>query len=232
MELFKDKRYEEMDWLTRAVEPVETPLNEALMKFPETITLGFDAILNLMRYQSTMRITINEVIGLVAKIEKIPMPRDYSNLQKCFKLEVVDNQNLNFLTKTGPTIILHKVKNQFDENTVKEIGIQDARRTIMNAASGNWEISRLNEIADMVDASPDTMRTRSVNRKCNGIADAIGVAVREDKWRIRNMELLSKIAKWIVEYGKDGNLAAWANLCHFKVMTHNEQPIYSIQEVE
>ena len=54
----------------------------------------------------------------------------------------------------------------------------------------------------------------------------------KNEWNIRDIGLSNRIAKWIKLYLCDGNLAAYTNFCKLKVMTHDDDPIYSIDEEE
>ncbi len=55
---------------------------------------------------------------------------------------------------------------------------------------------------------------------------------KTNEWKIKDTELANKVGFWIKDYIVDGNLAAYSNFCRLKVMTHKDQPIYSMEEVE
>jgi hypothetical protein len=44
MGVFDDKRYEELDWLSKAVEPIESYLATVLSELPDEVDLDFNAL--------------------------------------------------------------------------------------------------------------------------------------------------------------------------------------------
>jgi hypothetical protein len=56
--------------------------------------------------------------------------------------------------------------------------------------------------------------------------------IKSKKIDIRDVSLVEKLGKWIELYCVDGNLPALANIAKIKIMSHQNRPIYSIQEQE
>ena len=47
MSIFEDKTYNEMDWVSQAVEPIVSSLNDRLATFPNEFTFAFSDLVRL-----------------------------------------------------------------------------------------------------------------------------------------------------------------------------------------
>jgi hypothetical protein len=93
----------------------------------------------------------------------------------------------------------------------------------------------MDELLDMFEATAVARCSRkrvTKGDKMWALRSAVEGIIGEDKWLIRNGELIRKMLMWISQYLNHGNVAAMANLSKLKIMTHTKQPIYSIKEVE
>ena len=88
---------------------------------------------------------------------------------------------------------------------------------------------RLNELADLFGAE-DVKSDRSYKGKVKKFIKHIDQLVDDRKLDVRDLQLCSKFANWVVLYVKDGNLAALNNITRIKIMMHENRPIYSIAE--
>jgi hypothetical protein len=170
-------------------------------------------------------ITGSERINLSYEEEK--------RLFDCFAFEGSKELSIDFenMTMTGELKLVKVTQTLEDEDLQKMMGIKGieslAHRRYDNDAA---TLTRANEILDIIDAPKETTRCRSIRKKVYGIRSRLTVIFKDNVWRIRDMELANKVGEWCRDYIEKGNLAALTNLCKLKVMTHNEMPIYSIEE--
>jgi hypothetical protein len=88
------------------------------------------------------------------------------------------------------------------------------------------EAKRAREIMELLGTTPESKKN-SYNTLKNQVKDII----RENKLKIYNGNLILKMASWIERYVLDEDLQALANFSKLKVMTHKNEPIYSMKEI-
>jgi hypothetical protein len=88
----------------------------------------------------------------------------------------------------------------------------------------------MNEILELIGGCEAHLKNRSSRKKMFAIFQRMRSIFQNNEWRIRDTELANKACTWIHSYITDGNLAAFTNFCKLKVMTHNNMPIYSVEE--
>jgi hypothetical protein len=92
-------------------------------------------------------------------------------------------------------------------------------------------IPRMQEVLTLLDAKHPDLKSRSARNKGGSIAQCFAEIIRNDSWKVRNLDLMIKAATWIREFVVNGNLAAMANFTKLKCMTYNGKPIYSMEEI-
>ncbi len=131
---------------------------------------------------------------------------------------------------TGPKLKITKHKSMFEEEElVGFMGREGLKALIAIAPTKDLTIERCNEVAELLGCT-EALSKRSVNQKYELIYKSVHSHIRENKWNIKNVELSNKVCFWIKNYLVDGNLPSLTNFCKFKVMTHNGDAIYSIEE--
>lgn len=236
MSLFRDEKLEEMSWIARVTESIDSMVNKALADLPDEIDLTeSDDVLRTIRDYGSIRID-----GILTRLQvwqettRTLSYGQYEQICSCFRLSVSQGTTVDF---RGPrptvngSILLIKVKKALEEHEVGERFGDSAFRLISSARLPQLGgFARANEIADILECPPEVFKTRSPYRKMNGISAKLKSLVKTNKWRIKNEDLMISISSWIKAYIEDGNLAALANMCKLKVMTHSDEPIYSVEE--
>ena len=237
--MFKDKIYEDMDDISKLVEPFESGINNELSKFPDEIELTSENILSGHTNWGWRSINTSDMISNQAIKLGLSLIADQSwNLSReFFKFEVRDLEEeevvgADFATKKlSHKIFLVKKKIGYDDLELEASSRAQINSTIRNALYNNKQVNkpRLNELADLYGAksvASDRSYRGKVHKFCNHLQDMI----KSKKLDIRNTDLCDKFAGWVVLWVRDGNLPALNNLTRIKIITHENRPIYSIEE--
>lgn len=228
-DLFKDSTYEEFDWLTKAVEPFIFSPNDFLSQAPDKYVLSYEDILELSAHFTRTFISELNITQFIANKFNIEMlPPQYSSIP----LYVVDIDketciNIDERSIQGNTT-LRKIRERFSEEHILQFAVNSCRKLGDVAYAEKAPASkRIDEIIAIIGADPN--KTTSIRKKAQYLKDVVSSLLKENKWDIRNYELMTSMIDWIFIYVIDGNLAALSNFTKLKCMTHNKKPIYSIQ---
>jgi hypothetical protein len=239
MGILDDKRYEEMDWLSKAVEPLRHPLSDCLASIPDEYELNFAMIHGLLSESYYADVSVSSAIRKIMKSSSAYNPLTYeenTKLVDCFELQVEPGTIVDFTnsTVTGK-ITLIKTKKVFEDSDLKPLmGMKGCSYYSGHVLRSSADINRLNEIMDVLGPGKDEQKfrsSRSPHKKTVMISNRLNQVIRDNEWNIRDSVLADKVGTWCVQYINQGNLAAMANLCKLKVMTHKGLPIYSMEEV-
>lgn len=228
IDLFKDKEYEEFDWLNKAIEPLLFSIADSFAAIPSVVEISFEKALEFAN-DSYSEINFRDLIP------KEALPYDELNyLSDFFILEMDGGTELEVDLRDIPKdkmIRLRKTVDHLPEDFQRQyVSLQMNRiLTGYRRDERHANIGRINEVMDIIGCN-ENRRSRSVYYKMSAISATMSKIVLEDKWRIRNLDLAIKAARWITHYVFDGNLASFQNLIKMKCMTHNGDPIYSVQE--
>lgn len=238
MSVFTDKKFDELDWISQATEPIDSQMNDILATIPDTTVIDFD-LFKRSTSSYYIDVTIGKVLTLLLSYMS-PSRTVSSNqlyaLEKCFQFEISgEDLILNFENKTitGGEIRLIKTCSTMDEKVLANMLGHEGIDILAYSSfpPNNEALSRANEIIEILGKCEDGLKTRSEHRKRRVICGRLKTLFKENEWNIRDTELANKVGKWIKDYIVDGNLAALSNFCRLKVMTHKGQPIYSMEEV-
>lgn len=242
MSVFADKKFEELDWISQATEPIDSKLNVILSKIPDEIELTFDFVVKTMT--SSMYTEVNPISIIRQALynsasEQISMSwDDERTLKECFEFQYPENAIIDFERKfITPGIKMVKLSSTLDEKVLEAIlgreGIV-AVGTLYDIPSLNLSasLSRANEIIELLGKCDDGLRTKSFKKKRGVIVRRLKELFKTNEWKIKDTELANKVGFWIKSYILEGDLAAFSNFCRLKVMTHKELPIYSMEEVK
>lgn len=246
MSIFEDKHYEEMDWLSQAVEPVNSNLQNILNEMPDIITIDYNILSSYIKSNNSTYVQIskknliqhamhslnnslyNKLCGLSWDI--------MDAISRSYNMESANNFTLNIEEKTlSNNIVITKIENQLSDDLIKRNWGQSA---ISNTgySINNWDYKRANEIFRILEGSKTcslekALKTKSSYKKKRFLVNRLREIFKDDSWYIKNEELCNKLCKWITYYINTGNTGAMANIYKLKVMTYNKVGIYSIQEV-
>lgn len=261
MAFFEDKTYTDMDWLNRAIEPYDWPELNKFHAIPERIEIDIKDILAILKrefYVEPRKFNMKDcgyfrtidnrsmdshwfISGLVPKyIEKYITIEQLRNVQDIdtnyfldkFKLEMDEIQiDLTTQTLSGNIAIVRQ--------NIPEQKIPEALESIIdnlfyfNSHLEKDSLNRMKEIIDIIGI-PDNERSilRSSSKTSYYLTDRLRKIVKEDEWRIKKVDLIFKMVRWVRAYISHGNLAALTNFTKLKCMTHKGVAIYSMEEVK
>lgn len=244
MSVFVDKRYEELDWISQATEPVESPLNDILAELPDEFSVSdVDTYLKIVGDSWSMNFTRSRVISYIMNLLVYNKVKDISwaereSIYSNFELDVVGQPILNFETNAieGGEIRLLKTNFSIDQDRLKAIMGERGLRMVRDVyiSSESMYLSRCNEILQLMATKEalSGLKTRSRKSKRIALYRSLESLLKNNEWNIKSADLSNKIGLWMANYILDGNLAAMSNLCRLKVMTHKGLPIYSMEEVQ
>jgi hypothetical protein len=236
MGVFDDKKFEQLDWMTQMTETIESELNGLLARLPDKLELNDETLLQCVASYASID-SRSVVRGLLEQMSGVPR-LDYEEEQvlvSCFKFEVTPELEIDARGVPNPVkgkVSLVKVVQTFEDERLQKLmgsrGISAINRINFNDTP---PFERINEILSILGGECEAqMKNRSTRKKMGAIVDRLRAIFANNEWRIRDMGLADKVGLWIKGYIETGNLACLTNLCKLKVMTHNNMPIYSIQE--
>lgn len=242
--MFQDKVYEDMDDISKLVEPIESTVNAALSYMPDEVEVTKEHIQRLHNERwGWHSLNLNSFVDMVIKENDIQISTSlWGHAEKFFRFEVrsLDNELLeeaeqvSINMETG--IMSHRlflVKHTvgYDDQTLESMAKANLTKSIKYDLRSNRDVnkSRLNELADLFGAQ-DVRSDRAYRGKIKKFCQHIDDLVDNKKLDIRDLGLCEKFSTWVVFYVRDGNLAALNNITRIKIMMHENRPIYSIQE--
>jgi hypothetical protein len=240
MSVFVDKKYENLDWISAATEPVESILNVILSDMPDLIEIDFEIYRKVVGSSWNMGISIGDILNRYlgnSKMQNRILSYDHQiMLRDCFDLElegspVIDWQRQEIFD--GKIFLVKKIFTLEDKELNKimgKMGIDSVR--MMSSYNSSHTIQRSNEIMEILGGCETDLKSRSPRTKRQAIIKRLTKLFKNNEWNIKDTELADKVGYWISDYIEKGNLASFSNFCRLKVMTHKGNPIYSMEEVE
>jgi len=233
MSFLQDKEYEEMDWLNLAIEGYTFSLNDVLVTMPNRIEITPDLIYANIAYNE---ISVRAILKPYLP-ENLPS-HECAGLIDAFSFHSEETETIlfNFQTsKLSAPYFLVKDITLFEgeqlAGIVLDFCLAIIRRSLGHAVRiPEGAIGRVNEIMDFMTLDNKSRSSKNWHKKIRMLQIEYGRLIKEDKWKIRNMDLIVKSAEWACSYISTGNLAALTNFNKLKVMTHKKQPIYSMTE--
>lgn len=234
MGVFDDKKFEQLDWMTQITETIESKLNEVLVGLPDRFVVDGKRLGEQMGNSAYFGLSVDSVIYDLMYGVHTATQFTYDERQmiiNCFRFE--SDPVIEFSATTGEikgTIVLVKHTPTLSDEQLQNIMGHKGINQIAHIALDDPNFDHMNEILDILGNCEAEKRNRSFNKKLRRITDRMGEIFKNNEWRIRDMELADRIGGWVAQYIVHGNLAALTNLCKLKIMTHNNMPIYSMEE--
>lgn len=233
MSFFKDKEWENMDWLNRAVEPYVFSLNDDLAKIPSSVEITFNDVFSSAINGSSL--SILDMVKNLSKNANITSPhfislvRDFGE-QELFGFVVEPDTQIDLLEEklNGSITFVKKVESISEEMILQFLPKIVYRYQVSPSRS---QASFVNEVMDILDCK-ESRSSYSTRKKSYALMDHLNNIYRENKWNIRNVDLSIKMLGWIKNYCESGDRCSLANLSKLKCMIHNGHPIYSMEEVK
>lgn len=235
MGVFDDKKFEELDWISQATEPIDSELNEILSLIPDEIQVDFPTYVKMVGDSHSLDLNIDRMISF-AVVEATGKSLTWEQkhaIHDCFEIQMDETIYLDFERKTiDGSIRLVKVQTTMDEKVLANLLGKEGIQAVGSMYFHRDGLSRANEIMELLGKCEKGLRTRSERNKRHVIKERLTILFKDNEWNIKDTELANKVGIWIKEYVVHGNLAALSNFCRLKVMTHKNQPIYSMEEVK
>jgi hypothetical protein len=238
--VFDDKKFEELDWISQATEPIDSKLNEVLSTLPDELIIDYNTYFDIVKDEYNIDLSIDKCISyLIRKHTNHSLSLSYLDknaLKPLFKFEITGNIMIDYDMKLihGGEIKFIKLSSTMDEKVLEGMlgreGI-DSLTSMFYIRDTSSCLSRANEVMDILGGCDLGLRTRSGRKKKSIIRDRLVKLFKKNEWKIKDTELANKVGFWIKDYISEGNLAAFSNFCRLKVMTHKDQPIYSMEEI-
>lgn len=235
MGVFDDKKFEGLDWISQATEPIDSALNEILGAIPEEIIIDFEMYSRIATSYS-MNLSLETCISYAIQKYAAGQTISWENrgvLEPCFEIQMDDEVTLNFETRQiSGRIALVKIQSTLDEKVLEGLLGQGGIAQVSQMYFNGPGVGRANEIMELLGGCQEGLRGRSERKKRHIIKNRLIKLFKGNEWKIKDTELANKVGYWIKDYVVDGNLAAFSNFCRLKVMTHKGDPIYSMEEVK
>lgn len=235
MGVFDDKKFDELDWVSQAIEPIDSKLNEYLSALPDELVFDYQQLASYAS-GSYPSLNITHVISRLLSYSPVrgsPSWREMNLLSQCFKFEISDDVVINFEESTlVGEIKLVKVQQTLEEDVLKSILGKEGIETFTYVSVPFDAGPRMNEIMEILGGCDAALRTKSTLKKRRFINNRLVELFKTNEWNIKDTELANKVGIWISLYVKSGDMAAFSNFCRLKVMTHKDQPIYSMEEIK
>jgi hypothetical protein len=234
MDLFGEKKYEELDLLTKMIEPVTWSALDVLSQLPDKVKVPNETILKSVgRYR---RIEFNDLWEeLVLRKTPLNSWRDRDFLRERFQFETEGELIVNLLdnTVTGELFIV-KHAAEVTEAELTELLKNSGWSAHYNLNFEQREevFARLREILDLIgtEKARETLKKRTLNQLTEGLFRSYRDIMQNNTWNIRSIDLSNKACRWMSLYIGEGNLAAMRNFCLLKAATHRGYPIYQLDE--
>jgi len=257
MSIFIDKRFEQLDWISKAVEPVECSLNEILAYLPEEIEITPQQILFLLR-NSRHELPISEVIEKHIRpehINQVSRGYDKSIIAKSYKIQFKEKQEASIYEDLGDDedrhdgpeklllkldtesqimssrIFLKKISIGLSETEVKQIFGKKGYDSICRINYYRENLERIKEVIEMLGPVPgiEQEKTNSARKKFQHLRRLYNAIAAQNTFNIKSVDLMDKLGEWIYEYVNHRKEVAFANICKLKIMTTMGAPIYSME---
>jgi ribosomal protein S13 len=228
MSFLKDKEWENMDWLNKAVEPIVFSVNNEIPKLPSRIDIPASVFRTAVRRNENYLHVDNLIID---ECHKLNMPKYTIDILykigfgKLYNVQSEPEVFYDVGTQTlrGDIYLVKQIE------TLDEEAIQSLLISFTYGISG-MSADTANEIMDIIGCE-EARKTKSATKKVRAIRNYMQNVFRENKWNIRNIDLCIKLVMWINAYLDNGNRAALANISKLKCMVYNGHPIYSMEEI-
>lgn len=234
--LFTDREFEAMDWLSKTIQPYTCSLNNIIEKIPDEVFLSEREILDLARRTGQYNFSAIDLMRLL----NIFSDNDYNIISKymasslindILEITPIDNDSID-----TPFCVLKKNKQFLKDEDLLHF-VSSRLGTIARIYQHGWHNrenknrrkKRIGEILGIIGLAKKEI-PRGIYAIEDKIFDELRTLILDNKWNIRNIDLMMNMVNWIFEYIENENLAALRNVTILKCMTHSGNPIYSMEE--
>jgi len=237
MSIFVDKKFDQMDWISQAVEPYETHVNGVLSALPDCIVVDPTSVKIISRgigLQINKENVLDSAIRLITNETKLrSLNWDERQLvYDCYEFDVVNGIEIDHRLDAPdfPVIKLNKMKFCFEEEQSKRIII-----TILNDFYYNMERAKLPFVMDLArlflsQSSIDTKvhQTSRGRYRISGLLALIFSEYVIPSSRLRSELAAIDFTRLLTKYAQTGSESVLMEIMRIKMMIDNGQAIYVI----
>lgn len=237
--LFKDSKFEEMDELTKMIEPFENEDSEVINKIPAKIDATEYIISDIVNCNSS-----SPYLDDIESLFKVIYPEirmGHNIVDKFFKYEIeCAEEELTVNAKTqeiNGKIFIVKKKEAFEDKEVQQ-QIKDDMANIFRKSRDYMYADKdaINEMAVMFGLVYEDLRGKKATPRKKVIAFGKCLIERFDacEYKIRSLRLSQRINRMIRDYfrGHGNKENILFNLTQIAVMVNSGLPIYSLDEMK
>jgi len=233
MSFLKDKEWDQMDWLNRAVEPYIFSFNLELAKIPSEFVLKYSDVIGFVKdnYEIRLSAVVNRVMTKSGVNKEGISMLDLLGIDEIFEFRLESDTELDLdqeIIKGGITLV--KKIESLNDDMIREL-LPTLVMNILRISSSRGNASTVNEVMDILDCK-EARSSSSVRKKASALTDHVYNVYKDNTWNIRNVDLAIKMLYWIKGYCENADRCSLANLSKLKCMTHNGHPIYSMEEIK
>ncbi len=243
MGTLRDEAYEKLDYLSQLTEIVVSPQNEVLGRLPDKFELNFAYIKShktrTWGYKPGFELSLYNVLLDLLNGADHKYVKYINDIVPHFEFQVSEDLEIDFNEDIMiGTIDVIKVSAQIEEKKLLEMAVQRSCSELNGYA---WTSKRLRErlitVIDVLQPGRGTTWAQGASGRINFSGDKeiktiLTDLILENKWRIRDAEIIVKIGQWINAYLINGNEVGLMNLLKLRIMVDKDLPIYSIDEVK
>jgi len=233
MSFLKDKEWDQMDWLNRAVEPYIFSFNLELAKIPSEFVLKYSDVIGFVKdnYEIRLSAVVNRVMTKSGVNKEGISMLDLLGIDEIFEFRLESDTELDLdqeIIKGGITLV--KKIESLNDDMIREL-LPTLVMNILRISGSRANASTVNEVMDILDCK-EARSSSSVRKKASALTDHVYNVYKDNTWNIRNVDLAIKMLYWIKGYCENADRCSLANLSKLKCMTHNGHPIYSMEEIK
>lgn len=233
IDIFNEKAYDRLDFLTKAIEPWTYPSLEKLVAAaPDRVEVDLSSLQSYGGYWPSSVSTLELLTGSHKSEELRVAPYQHKQaIESLYETSIegsglVDRKTMQMDGK----IVVTKVRNLLAVEEIERM-VKEAIGDIGSAGAGHYD--RIRETAGVlgVDFRSGTRRVRSERLDTFGVLFSCGEKIRSGEWNVRNGDLVETLGKTINRYVNEGGVDGMNWLCRFKLALRTKRALYEIGEM-
>lgn len=245
MNQFTDEVYENMDDISKLIEPFESSVNNELAKFPDEIELSHLDILYIIDSDYSWREAAYSSIDSILKLKSKQLSLHILNkaldngsfVKKAFILEAELDEGstgiiFNYTDKKiqgGKIFLRKKIVGLEDQDIENNMSMEISTMSYAFHDRTTSHKKRLNEVAELFGAK-EACKARKWNDKVRLLISHYQDMLKNKQIPIKDVDLFARFINWNKLYIDKGSLPAMANMARLKIMFRSGLPIYSMKE--
>lgn len=229
MSVFKDKVYEELDWISQAVEPMVSKVGETLALLPEERNVTFDDLcssFNWNREVSCENLARRMIKQLGVNLENLE-DGEVQFVIDSFTIKMEENTWIDFDTRQiHGEIKLIKEAKVVEDSDVKKIFVDYVSYNIANriraSDASNMALRDLMQLFEIPIDSDDT-KGQKINKIYRFLTGCM-----EDRIQIKTVDVWKSFIDSVKEYITTGDAKLLGHIMRILIMTKDGKPLYSL----